>query len=108
MLLELAAVILQPLGYGVKTFRDPAAALRAFTASEPKPVLLITDYAMHAMTGLDLLKGCRRIQPRQKALMVSGTVDETTYSNSPCKPDRFLATPYQSKQLLAAVKSLLA
>src|SRR5882724_9597621 len=33
MLLELAAVILEPLGYAVKTFRDPHSALAAYTAA---------------------------------------------------------------------------
>jgi hypothetical protein len=39
---------------------------------------------------------------------VSGTVDETIYENSRVKPDRFLAKPYQSRQLIALVRSLLA
>src|SRR5437899_2502106 len=93
MLLELAAVILQPLGYHVKTFRDPQSALQAFTAARPRPALLITDYAMHRMNGMDLLEACRRLEPKQKVLMISGTVDESVYRNSPCKPDLFLAKP---------------
>src|SRR5438067_5529180 len=74
MLLELAAVILQPLGYAIKTFRDAASALESFTAAKPYPVLLITDYSMHAMNGMDLIKACRQIQPQQKILLISGTV----------------------------------
>src|SRR5215471_2316673 len=54
MLLELASVILQPLGYIVKTFRDATSALEAFKAAKPLPVLLITDYSMHEMNGMDL------------------------------------------------------
>ena len=54
MLLELASVILEPLGYPVETFRSPETALRAFELAEPKPALIITDYAMHAMNGLEL------------------------------------------------------
>lgn len=108
MLLELASVILKPLGYTIETYCDPESALRAFKAAEPPPALLITDYAMHAMTGLELLEACRQIRPRQKALLVSGTVREDTFSNAPVKPDRFLAKPYQSKQLIDAVEAMLA
>jgi CheY-like chemotaxis protein len=108
MLLELATVVLEPLGYRIKTFRDPKAALKAFTAAEPRPALLITDYAMHLMNGMDLIAACRKVQPRQKILLISGTVDEKVYRNAPSKPDRFLAKPYQAKQLAEAVKSLLA
>jgi len=108
MLLELAAVILEPCGYDVKTFRDPESALRAYAAAQPAPALLITDYAMHAMNGLELLEACRRVHPRQRALLLSGTVGPEVLHNAPCQPDRFLPKPYQAKQLIAAVKSLLA
>jgi CheY-like chemotaxis protein len=107
MLLELATVILEPLGYHVKTFRDPESAVRAFALEDPRPALILTDYAMHTMNGLELIEACRRIQPRQKILLVSGTVDERVYRNSSFKPDSFLAKPYQAKQLAEVVKSLL-
>ena len=66
MLLELAAVILEPLGYEIATFRDPAVALEAYARARPRPALLITDYAMHSMNGMDLIQGCRRLEPGQK------------------------------------------
>src|SRR5258707_14093460 len=71
MLLELAAVILEPLGYSVKTFRDPQSALAAFTAARPRPGLLITDFSMHRMNGMGLLEACGRLRPDQKVLMIS-------------------------------------
>ena len=108
MLLELASVILQPLGYTVKSFHDANSALEAFKSAKPFPVLLITDYSMHAMNGMDLIKACRQIQPAQKILLISGTVGEDIYRNSPDKPDQFLAKPYHSKQLVDAVEALLS
>ena len=108
MLLELALVILDPLGYTIETFRDPESALRAFKAAEPPPALLVIDYAMPTMTGLELLGACRQMRPQQKALLVSGTVGEDIFRNAPVKPDRFLAKPYQAKQLSDAVEALLA
>jgi two-component system cell cycle sensor histidine kinase/response regulator CckA len=107
MLLELASVILQPLGFEVQTFRDPQLAVRSFAAAKPQPALIITDYAMHSTTGLDLIEACRRVQPRQKFLLLSGTVDEHIFRDSPFKPDRFLAKPYQPRQLVEVVESLL-
>src|SRR5579863_9564609 len=74
MLLELAAVILEPLGYEILTFRDPEAALEAFARARQRPALLITDYAMHSMNGMDLIQECRRLEPGQKVLLLSGTV----------------------------------
>ncbi len=107
MLLELASVILEPLGYTVETFRSPETALRAFEGVEPKPALVITDYAMHTMTGLDLAQACRRIRPQQKVLLVSGTAGPEILHDAPARPDRFLAKPYQAKQLSDAVKALV-
>jgi CheY-like chemotaxis protein len=108
MLLELASVILDPLGYTIETFRSAEAAFSAYRVAEPPPALVITDYAMHAMTGLDLVEACRQIRPGQKALMVSGTVGEDFFQQAPVKPDRFLAKPYQANQLIDAVAALLA
>jgi CheY-like chemotaxis protein len=108
MLLELVAMVLEPLGYRVRTFRDPGTAVRAFSLANPRPSLIVTDFAMHSMNGMDLIRECRRIDPEQKILLVSGTVDETIYRDSPVKPDCFLAKPYPAKQLAELVKSLLA
>jgi CheY-like chemotaxis protein len=108
MLLELAAMILEPLGYSIETFRSPETALRAFELADPGPALLITDFAMHTMTGLELASACRRIRPKQKVLLVSGTVGPDILSHANVQPDRFLVKPYQAKQLVQAVGETLA
>jgi DNA-binding response OmpR family regulator len=108
MLLELVTLVLEPLGYRVRTFRDPATAVRAFSIAKPSPAIVITDYAMHSMTGMDLIRECRRVNPGQKIILVSGTVDETIYRSSDVKPDRFIAKPYQAKELSDMVRSLLS
>lgn len=106
MLLELATLIIEPLGFRVETFRDPIAATRAFSLSNPLPELIVTDFSMHQMNGLDLIRDVRRIHPDQKILMVSGTVSENIYSDSPHKPDAFLAKPYQPATLARFVAEL--
>lgn len=107
MLLELACIILEPVGYEVQTFRDPESALKTFKAAQPRPALVITDFAMHSLTGTELLEACRRLEPAQKVLLISGTIGPEVFSNAPCKPDSFLPKPYHARQLLEAVKSLL-
>lgn len=107
VLLELAGTLLEAAGYAVIAFRDPESALQAFTAADPPPALIVTDYAMHHMTGLDLIRECRRIRPKQKCLLVSGTVDESVSRDVKERPDRFLAKPYQGKQLIGLVQSVL-
>lgn len=108
MLLELATVILEPQGYSVEAFTSPEAALRAFENAEPKPALIVTDYAMETMTGLELAEACRRLRPEQRVILISGTVGTEILHNVPVEPDRFLGKPYQPNELVEAVRSVLA
>jgi CheY-like chemotaxis protein len=107
MLLELASVILAPLGYAIQTYISAEAASDAYEMAEPKPALVITDYAMHRMNGLELIEACRRIRPDQKVLLVSGTVGPDICEGATVLPDRFLAKPYEAKELIDAVKAVL-
>jgi DNA-binding NtrC family response regulator len=106
MLLELAEVILKPLGCIVRTFRDPEVALKAIAATPPD--VIITDYAMGRMSGMDLIRECRRFNPRQKLILVSGTVDGQVFADAPAKPNEFLSKPYQIQELTECVRRLLA
>ncbi|HZR20317.1 MAG TPA: response regulator [Verrucomicrobiae bacterium] len=108
MLLELAKVILEPLGYELCTFRDPQSAVTQFARAHPRPDLVITDYAMHQMNGMELIQECRRMEPNQKILLVSGTVGAEIFEGAPARPDQFLAKPYYARQLIDLVKGLLA
>jgi len=107
MLLELASAILQPLGYEILTFRDPEQALRAFTSARHHPELIITDYAMTTMNGMELIAACREIDPCQKCLLISGTVESEVYRDTDCKPDAFLPKPFQVRELIAAVTGMV-
>ena len=105
LLLDLATAILQPMGFSVQTFRDPRAALAAFPAA--RPAVVVTDYAMGEMSGLDLVRECKRINPRQKIILLSGTVDENIFANAQIKPDRFLAKPYQIPEFVELIQTLV-
>ena len=105
MLLELAEAILKPMGYIVRTFRDPELALKEFASAYP--AVVITDYAMGRMSGMDLIRECRRLNPQQKMILLSGTVDEHVFADAPVKPDQFLTKPYQIQELAERVRSLI-
>ena len=109
MLLELASIILTSIGYNVVTFRDPQMAVIAFSQAEMAPALVITDYSMHRMNGLEMIGAFREVNPKQKVLMVSGTVDEHIYRNadSKQKPNQFLQKPYVANQFTRLVKEML-
>jgi DNA-binding NtrC family response regulator len=108
MLLDLAAAILQPLGFNVRTFRDPDQAMKEISTA--KPQVIVTDYAMGDanMNGMDVVRECRRINPRQKVILISGTVDEEIFADATVKPDRFIAKPYRVQDFVDAIKTLAA
>ncbi len=107
MLLDLGRAVLEPAGFEIRTFRNPESLLKVYATTGQWPALIITDYAMHKMTGMDLVRECRQIHPGQKIILLSGTVDEAIYSDSYPKPDRFMAKPYQAGQLIALVNEVL-
>ena len=108
MLLDLAEMILEPAGFQVRLFSDPQQALREYTSAQQPPDVLVTDYAMGRMNGMDLIRECKRLNPKQKTILLSGTVDESIYTGSDVKPDRFLAKPYQISQLVDVICLLIA
>jgi CheY-like chemotaxis protein len=107
MLLELAERVLSTVECELRTFTNPATALREYTDAEKRPDLIITDFAMHEMDGMDLIRACRRLNPKQKIIMVSGTVDESIFADAADRPNFFLAKPYQPADLAVLVQKLL-
>ena len=106
MLLELAEAILKPIGFNVRTFRDPEQALKEFP--DAQPAVIVTDYAMGRMSGMDLIRECRRLNPRQKIVLLSGTVDEQVFADAPVKPNVFMSKPYQIHELTDCIRTLIA
>ena len=104
LLLELAETFLAPVGKVLK-FSDPEAALREYTKAAP--AVIITDYAMGRMSGMDLIRECRRLNPRQKTILISGTVDGEVFANAAVKPDAFVAKPYDPGPLVNMVRKMM-
>lgn len=108
MLLELAEVSLMAGGYELKKFHSPEAAFESFTREPRKPSLMMTDYCMGSMTGLELSVKCKSASPTLKILMVSGTAGPEVLRNAPGAVDRFLSKPYLPSELARTVRALLA
>lgn len=105
LLLDLAEALLTPLGCVVRKFADPEEALREFPFAAPAVVL--TDYAMGRMNGMDLIRECRRVNPKQKIILISGTVDGEVFAGAPVKPDAFIAKPYDVSHLVSVVRKMI-
>jgi DNA-binding NtrC family response regulator len=104
---EVVEILLQMEGFQPKLFQDPAVALMDFLAANPRPSLLITDFVMGSMNGMELIDNCKRIQPDLKTILFSGNVGEKITSSYSVKPDRFVGKPFQPKVLIEVIRSLL-
>ncbi len=107
-LLDLAEVSLCNEGYELKRFQDPTEAFESFTLATRKPSLLLTDYAMESMNGMELSAKCKSAYPALKILMVSGTASADVVKDAPGTVDSFMPKPYKPADLAQKVRSLLA
>jgi two-component system, chemotaxis family, chemotaxis protein CheY len=107
LLVELASVILEAAGYAVKQFSDPKAVLRAMQKADPKPAILVTDYEMGEINGLDLILSSHKIHPTLKTILLSGTVDSSISLGHTARVHRFLGKPYEPAQLKKIVADLM-
>lgn len=106
-LLELADFILGMEGYRYKTFENPKEAMLTFQRAADRPDLIITDFVMNGMDGLELIGQCKRIEPEVKTILVSGTVQEEVVYRAEVKVDHFLRKPYLAQEFTSAVRNVL-
>lgn len=107
LLLDLAEATLTSPDYKLRKFLDPEAALDSFLEARTKPALLITDYSMGKMNGLELVEKCRAVKPDLKSILVSGTAGAEIMLGSDVKVDQFVGKPYHPTSLVDLVRRVL-
>lgn len=107
-ILNLLHEVLKAEGYQVRSFTDPTEALEDFKHCAERPSMLLTDYSMKAMNGMDLLAQCRTEQPGLRSIVISGVVDEAALGNLASKSDRFISKPFAVSNLLDTLHDTLA
>ena len=108
LVLDVAEAVLEPEGFRIKKFADPEDAWKSFQKEKTKPALLITDYAMGKMNGLELIEKCKGGAPELKTLLISGVASAEVQLSAAIPADRYLAKPYPPPTLVEAVRELLA
>lgn len=107
-ILKLIQHVLEIEGFNVKAFVDPEQALGEFLTTRERPQMLVTDYCMHPMNGLELISRCRETQPDLKTIVISGMVDERDLADMPAKTDRFIHKPFKVSNLVQTLNETLA
>ena len=99
------ARLLSDSGYAVETAANGAEALAVFKRGMPD--LLILDYAMPGMSGLDVARAVRRDHPIVPILFMSGFAD-TKALESEMPMLGLLRKPFGNDELHAAIRRALA
>ena len=104
---EMIKIFLSDAGYEVQVFSHPLQALSAMESGAAQPQLLISDYRMPGINGLELIHRCKLIDPSLKVIAASANILDEEVEKYPFHPDRILPKPYTTTSLLATVKTLL-
>ena len=106
-------IYLKSIGYYTVSFVNPIEALDYFNKNFTNCILVITDYGMPQMSGLDLIKKIRETDRnhRIKIIVISATVknDIIDYNDRilNLKIDKFLEKPLPLEVLKNEIKKLI-
>ena len=104
-----SSILRQAGGYQVQTARNGAEGF--LVAQAHLPDLIVTDLMMPQLSGLEMI-GLIRNEDKLKGipiiLLTAKADEETRISGTECGADAYLAKPFNERELLAAVRNLLA
>ena len=70
--------MLTRLGYRVESFIDGAAALAAFAAAPARWDVVVTDFAMPGISGVELIHAIKQVRPALPCILVTGYMENVT------------------------------
>ena len=105
---EITHQLIASAGYDTRLFHQGLPARDALLAAEPPPAVLVTDFDIGDINGLDLINQVRTKVPLLKTLLLSGTAKPEVLARNPIKPDLFLPKPFRADALIGAVEKLVA
>jgi CheY-like chemotaxis protein len=103
---DMQSQVLRLQGYTVLEAENAAEALRV-AASTAAIHLLITDFSMPEVDGLELTRRFREVHPKTPVLMVSGSLPVLRGRAEDLDRFEFLAKPIHLSELLHKVRALL-
>jgi CheY-like chemotaxis protein len=103
-LVSLGKRVLQRLGYRIAGFTNPSTALAAFRSNPSHYDMVVTDFSMPGMTGLELARELLQLRPGLPLMLASGHItDELKAEASALGIMELTYKPYSVKELGMAV-----
>ena len=107
IIVEMGSTALERLGYRVATQISSLDALETFQANPDSFDLLITDYTMPKLTGMDLADAVRRLRPQMPIILCTGFSEKVTGREIEIRALELLMKPFNIKQLAGLVRKVL-
>ena len=105
--MEMATRLLERLGYKVTCQTDSVSALEVFRSNPNEFDLVITDYAMPKLTGLDFAREVLRVRPDMPILLCTGFSEKITPDSVKELGMELLMKPYGMREISEAVRKIL-
>ncbi len=97
--------VLKRLGYNVTTRTSATDALAIIREGSENIQLLLTDYSMPSMSGIELAREIRRYRPGFPVIIMSGFLNEEAFQNMPDGLDPvFVQKPFAIHELATAIR----
>ena len=94
-------------GVQVFAFTDPLLALEHFIANHRNYMVIISDYRMPTMTGMELLSKIKDVNPAVTRIMMSAfEIQDELFQEYKCV-DKFLQKPVLMAELINEVRTLI-
>jgi len=95
-------------GIQVFAFTDPLLALEHFQANHPNYGVIISDYRMPTMTGMELLSKIKDVNPAVTRIMMSAfEIQDELFQEYNCV-DKFLQKPILMTDLINEVRMIVS
>jgi two-component system, cell cycle sensor histidine kinase and response regulator CckA len=104
----LIEVVLRSQGWEVVCADGAEAALDALKSRTQTPAVVVCDVLMPGLDGLELVRRmCARF-PNLNVIFISGRLSDVSWWPTDLREHRFLAKPFETAQLISAVRDALA
>ena len=105
---EIVAELLQLAGYRTRVFHDSCLAAEALSTSPVKPDVLLADFKMPGLNGLQLLARGKSEIHGLKTVLMSGLASDSALREKDFSPDQWVTKPFPVTTLLKSVSTALA
>lgn len=105
---EIVAELLQLEGYRTRVFHDSRLAAEEMSRSPVKPDLLLADFRMPGMNGMQLLARGKSEIRGLKTVLMTGLASDFVFGEKGFAPDQCVTKPFPMMTLLKSVRTALA